>query len=178
MSKLFAVAAEFDSPEALLEAIGKTRKAGYTKIETYTPFPIHGLREAIGFKKPILPWIVFGAGLTGMCGGFFLEYWVQVLNMPYNIGGKPLNSWPAFIPITFETTVLLASLTCVFGMLAFNGLPRHHHPIFNYPRFAEVMNDKFLLTIEAKDPKFDPTAIREFFAADLGSSEVHEVEDE
>ena len=109
MSKLFAVAAEFDTPDALLEGIKKTREAGYTKIETYTPFPIHGLREAIGFKKPILPWIVFAAGLVGLSAGFFLQYWVSVLNLPYIIGGKPMNSWPAFIPITFETTVLIAS---------------------------------------------------------------------
>jgi len=178
MSKLFAVAAEFDSPEALLEAIGKTREAGYTKIETYTPFPVHGLREAIGFKKPILPWVVFAAGLAGMCGGFALQYWASVLNAPYIIGGRPMNSWPSFIPITFETTILLSALTCVVGMLAFNGLPRPYHPIFNYPRFAEVMDDKFLLTVEADDPKFDPGAIREFFSAQLGSGEVHEVEDE
>ena len=178
MSKLFAVAAEFDTPEALLGAIEKTREAGYTKIETYTPFPVHGLREAIGFPKPILPWVVFGAGLTGMTAGFGLAYWVSVLHSPYNIGGRPMNSWPSFIPVTFEMTILFAALTCVVGMLAFNGLPRPYHPIFNYPRFAEVMDDKFLLTVEADDPKFDPAAIREFFSADLGSSEVHEVEDE
>ena len=177
MSKIFCIAAEFDTPEALIAACEKTRDAGFKKFESYTPFPVHGLADAMGLKRPILAWVIFGGGLLGMAGGFGLAYWVSVINGPYNIGGRPLNSWPSFIPITFETTVLLAALTAVFGMIAFNGLPRPHHPIFNYERFAHIMDDKFLLTIESNDPKFDRERTAEFLRG-LSPTEVVEVEDE
>ena len=177
MSDIFCIAAEFDTPEALIAASEKTRDAGYSKFEAYTPFPVHGLADAMGLKRPILAWVIFGGGLAGMALGFGLAYWVSVINLPYNVGGRPLNSWPSFIPITFETTVLIAALTAVVGMIAFNGLPRPHHPIFNYPRFAQVMDDKFLLTIESGDPKFDREQTADFLRG-LGPTEVVEVEDE
>jgi hypothetical protein len=177
MSKTFCIAAEFETPEALIAACEKTRDAGFKKFEAYTPFPVHGLADAMGLKRPILAWVIFGGGLFGLCAGFGLAYWVSVITNPYNIGGRPLNSWPSFIPITFETTVLFASLTAVIGMIAFNGLPRPHHPVFNYPRFDKIMDDRFLLTIEATDPKFDAVQTAEFLRG-LNPSEVVEVEDE
>jgi len=174
MDKLYAIAAEFETPEDLKAAGEKTRDAGYKKIEAYSPFPIHGMGEAIGFGRPILAWVIFAGGLAGMFDGFFLQYWVQVINLPFNIGGKPLNSWPAFIPITFELTVLAASLTAVIGMLAFNGLPRPHHPIFNHPKFDRASQDRFFLTIEASDEKFDREEVGRFLL-DLSPLEVVEV---
>ena len=177
MSKTFCIAAEFETPEALIAACEKTRDAGFKKFECYTPFPVHGLADAMGLKRPILAWVIFAGGIFGLCAGFGLAYWVSVITNPYNIGGRPLNSWPSFIPITFETTVLFASLTAVFGMIAFNGLPRPHHPIFNHPRFDKIMDDRFLLTIEAVDPKFDIEKTAEFLRG-LNPSEVVEVEDE
>jgi hypothetical protein len=129
---------------------------------------------ALGRGRPILAWVIFAGGIAGMCGGFFLQYWVQVLNLPYNIGGKPLNSWPAFIPITFECTVLAASLTAVIGMLAFNGLPLPHHPIFNHPRFDRATQDRFFLTVEASDEKFDREEVGKFLLS-MNPLEVVEV---
>ena len=177
MSKLFCIAAEFDHEDKLLEACRKTRDAGFTKIEAYSPFPIHDLREAIGFKRPILAWVIFAGGLVGLCAGFGLCYWVSVIELPYNIGGRPLNSWPSFIPVTFEMTVLVSALTAVIGMFAFNGLPRPNHPIFNHPNFERASQDRFFLTIESDDPKFDPAETTEFLNS-LGPLEVTEVEDE
>ena len=177
MSKTFCIAAEFETPEALIAACEKTRDAGFKKFEAYTPFPVHGLADAMGLKRPILAWVIFGGGLFGLCAGFGLAYWVSAITNPYNVGGRPLNSWPSFIPITFETTVLFASLTAVIGMIAFNGLPRPHHPVFNYPRFDKIMDDRFLLTIESTDPKFDALKTAEFLRG-LNPSEVVEVEDE
>ena len=177
MAKTYALVAEFDSPEALMAAAERTRDAGYKKIDAYSPFPIHGMGEAIGFGRPILAWVIFAGGIIGMCLGFSLEYWVSVLNMPYNVGGRPLNSWPSFIPITFETTVLVAAITAVFGMLIFNGLPRHFHPIFNHPKFERASQDLFFLSIEAEDDKFDDAETRAFLEG-LEPKEVVQVEDE
>ena len=177
MAKTYALVAEFETPEALMAAAEKTRDAGYKKIDAYSPFPIHGMGEAIGFGRPILACVIFGGGLAGLALGFGLEYWVSVLNLPFNIGGKPLNSWPAFIPIAFETTVLLAALTAVFGMILFNGLPRPYHPIFNHPRFDRASQDLFFLAVEAADQKFDVAETRTFLEG-LEAKEVVEVEDE
>ena len=177
MAKTYALVAEFETPEALMAAAERTRDAGYKKIDAYSPFPIHGMGEAIGFGRPILAWVIFAGGLAGLALGFGLEYWVSVLNLPFNIGGKPLNSWPAFIPIAFETTVLLAALTAVFGMILFNGLPRPYHPIFNHPRFDRASQDLFFLAVEAADAKFDASETRTFLEG-LDAKEVVEVEDE
>ena len=173
MSDIFAVAAEFDDEHQLLDAARKAREAGFSKIEAYSPFPIHGMQEAIGYKRPILAWVIFAGGVAGMIGGFYLCYWISVLELPYNIGGRPLNSWPSFIPITFECTVLAASLTAVFGMFAFNGLPLPYHPMFNHPNFERCSQDKFFLTIESGDPMLGEA---HNFLKDLSSYEVIDVE--
>lgn len=177
MSQIYAIAAKFDDPEKLKAAAEKTRDAGYKKIEAYSPFPIHGMGEAVGMGRPILAWVIFAGGLAGLAGGWYLEYWVSVLELPYNIGGKPLNSWPAFVPIMFECTILAAALTAVIGMFAFNGLPRPHHPIFNCPGFDRASQDMFFLAVEAEDPKFDRTATAQFLE-ELEPLEVVEVEDD
>ncbi len=154
-SQLYGVMAEFDTPEELLRASEKVRDAGYKHMDAYAPFPVEGLSEALGLKRNLVSLITFCGGLAGGLGGFGFEYWVNVISYPMNIAGRPLNSWPAFIPVTFELTVLGASLSAVIGMIALNGLPRPHHPVFNVPRFLRASTDKFFICIEARDPKFD-----------------------
>ena len=137
--------------------------AGYRNIEGYTPFPVEALNEALALKRNNVPLITLIGGLTGGLGGFFFQYWVSVIAYPLNIGGRPLNSWPAFIPVTFELTVLGAALSAVFGMLALNKLPEPHHPLFNIDRFVKhATTDRFFLCIEARDPKFSATESARF----------------
>ena len=171
---LYGILAEFDHPEDVLAAAHKTYAAGYRRMDAYSPMPIHGLSEAIGFHKTRLPLLVLIGGLTGCAAGFGLQYWSSVIEYPLNIGGRPVNSWPAFIPVTFETTILFAALTAVFGMLALNGLPTPYHPVFNAPNFLMASRNRFFLCIEARDPKFDPAAVREFLKS-LGPREVTDV---
>ena len=161
---MYGVMAEFDNRFDLLEAVKKARAAGYTEMDAYTPFPIHGLGEALGFHDRRLPLLVLGGGIFGCIGGFGLLYWITVIANPLNIGGRPLFSWPAYIPITFETTVLCAALAAVFGMLALNGLPQPYHPVFNAPRFALASRTRFFVCIEEHDPKFDAEKVRAFLA--------------
>ena len=123
-------------------------------MDAYTPFPVEGLAQAMGLKRNMVPFITLLGGFAGGLGGFGFQYWVNVISFPMNIGGRPLNSWPAFIPVTFELTVLGASLCAVFGMLALNRLPQPHHPVFNVKRFVHATSDRFYLCIEARDPKF------------------------
>ena len=171
----YGLIAEFLSAEELLEACKRTSGAGFRKIDAYSPFPIEGLSEAIGFHKTILPVLVFCGGLLGTCTGFFLQWWPNVIGYPQNIGGKPWDSWPAFIPITFELTILFAALTATFGMIALNGFPSPYHPVFNYERFALASKDRFFLVIEAADPKYDAEQTRQFLS-ELNPLEVSEVE--
>ena len=152
---IYGLMAEFDNPSDLVAAALRAREAGYRKMDGYSPYPIEELAEAIGFHSSRLPLIVLMGGLTGCVGGYFLQYWISVMDYPLNIGGRPLNSWPFFIPVTFETTVLVAALAAVFGMLGLNGLPMPYHPVFNVSRFALATRDRFFLCIEAMDPKFD-----------------------
>lgn len=152
---IYGMMAEFEEPNALVSAARKAYQEGYRQMDAYSPFPMEELSEAIGFHHTRLPLLVFLGGLTGCLGGYFLQYWVSVIEYPVNVGGKPYHSWPNFIPVTFETTVLLAALTAVFGMLALNGLPEPYHPVFNVPRFALASRDRFFLVIESRDPKFD-----------------------
>jgi hypothetical protein len=153
-SHVYGVIGEFEKPEQLVHAAAKIREAGYRYFEAYSPFPVEGLPEAMGMRRNLVPLITLLGGLAGGLGGFGFQYWVAVIAYPQNIGGRPLNSWPAFIPVTFELTILCASLCAVFGMLALNGLPQPHHPIFNAHRFTHASADRFFVCIQARDKKF------------------------
>jgi Protein of unknown function (DUF3341) len=160
--RLYGVMAEFDNPTHLVAAARRTYEAGYRRINGYSPYPIEELSEAIGFTRNSLPLIVFCAGVLGGLSGFFMQYWMEVIDYPVNVGGKPFNSWPAFIPITFECTILFAAFAAVFGMLALNKLPQPYHPVFNAPNFALATRDSFFLVIEASDRKFEHDAVMDF----------------
>ena len=159
---IYGLLAEFDNPTELVAAARHVREAGYRKIDAYTPFPIEELAEALHIHDRRLPLIVLLGGITGGAGGYLLQYWCSVIAYPINVGGRPLHSWPAFIPITFETTILIAAISAVLGMLALNGLPMPYHPLFNVPRFALASRDQFFLCIEADDPIFDIEQTRRF----------------
>lgn len=172
---LYGLVAELDSASELLAATEATRKAGYTKIDAFSPLPIHGMEEAIGQKYTRLPILVFLGGLTGGLGGYFLQYWTAVIDYPIMIGGKGLHTWPAFIPVTFECTILFSAFAAVFGMILINGLPRPHHPVFETPNFDRASQDRFFLAIEAEDPKFDLDATKKFLE-ELNPHAVSKVE--
>lgn len=170
---LYGVMAEFEDPNDVIAAARRAYEEGYRRMNAYSPYPIEELSEAIGFHKTILPLIVLIGGIVGGIGGYLLQYYVHVIDYPLNIGGKPLHSWPAFIPITFECTVLVAAFSAVLGMLALNKLPQPYHPVFNNPRFALATSDRFFLVIEANDPKFDREEVANF----LQSTNPYEVTD-
>lgn len=172
----YGLLGEFDSAAALLHAIERARASGYRRLDAYTPYPVPHLAEALGYGPSPMPVLVFLGGLVGALGGFFLQWWICTVDYPINVGGRPLNSWPAFIPITFEMTVLIGGLTALFGMLAINGLPHPYHPLFDVPRFAQgASRDRFFLDIDALDPHFEPQATRAFLLG-VGASEVSDVE--
>jgi len=154
--------AEFVHLPDLIDAARAARKEGYRKLDAYTPFPVEELADILHFHDRRLPVLVLIGGILGGFAGFGLQYWSSVIEYPMNIGGKPFNSWPAFIPATFEMTVLGAALTAVLGMLALNALPTPYHPVFNVPRFALSTRDRFFLCIKATDPQFDRDATRRF----------------
>jgi Protein of unknown function (DUF3341) len=172
---IYGLMAEFDQPEDLLEAARRTFAEGYRRMDAYSPFPVDGLAEAIGFHKTRLPLLVLIGGIIGCVGGFYLQYWAAVIDYPLNIGGRPLNSWPMFIPVTFELTILVAGLFAVLGLLALNGLPMPYHPVFNVERFQLATRNRFFLCIESADPKFDQEATRRFLES-CGPRGVYEVE--
>lgn len=163
--KVYGMIAEFESPDLLLEAAEKARSAGYKKMEGYSPFPVHGLAEVIGCNDNRIPWIIFAGGIAGAVAGMALQYYVAVIDYPLNVGGRPKFSWPHFVPVTFEATVLLAAFGAVFGMFALNGLPRPHHPVFNAPAFLRASQDRFFLAIEFEDPLYDSLETKKFLDA-------------
>ena len=171
---IYGLMAEFPNAETLLEAARRAHAAGYRRMDAYSPFPIDGLAEAIGFHKNRLPLLVLIGGIFGCIGGFVLQYWVSVIDYPINVGGRPFNSWPAFIPVTFELTILMAALSAVLGMIALNGLPMPYHPVFNVERFELASRNRFFLCIEAVDSKFDADATRQFLR-DLEAQGVYDV---
>jgi len=172
---LYGIMAEFDDPNEVVAAARKAYAEGYRRMNAYTPYPIEELAEAIGFHHNMLPLIVLIGAIVGGVGGYTLLYWTSVVDYPINVGGRPLHSWPSFIPITFECTILVAGLAAVFGMLALNKLPQPYHPVFNTPRFELASRTHFFLCIESNDPKFDRAATRRFLET-LGPSEVSDVE--
>jgi len=172
---MYGLMAEFRTPADVVAAALRVKEAGYSKVDGYSPYPIEELSEALHFHHSPLPAMVLTGGIVGLLVGIGLEYWASVIEYPLNIGGRPLFSWPAFIPPAFETTILFAAGTAVLGMLALNGLPEPYHPVFNVPGFALATRDKFFLCIEATDPRFDAAGTREFLES-LGASQVSEVE--
>lgn len=173
----YGVIAEFAEPEVLVEAIKRTRAEGYEVIEAYTPYPIEEVWEAIGHPKSKVPLLVLIGGIIGCIGGYGLQYWASVIEYPLNIGGRPFHSWVAFIPVTFECTVLIAGLFAVLGMLILNGLPMPYHPVFSVPRFALASRDRYFLMILARDKRFEPRSAFEFLKGVPGATYVTEVED-
>jgi hypothetical protein len=171
---IYGLMAEFQTANELVAAAARVREAGYRRLDAFTPFPVEGLAELLGFHERKLPLLVLVGGIAGAAAGFGLQYWVSVVAYPLNIGGRPYLSWPSFIPVTFETTILVAAFTAVLGMLALNGLPMPYHPVFNVPRFAFASRDRFFLLVEAADPKFDRDETARFLRA-LEPREVSEV---
>jgi hypothetical protein len=166
--------AEFTTPEAVLGAARRAFEQGYRRLDAYTPFPVEGLAEAIGFTRNRLPLIVLAGGIVGGLAAYLMMWYSAVINYPLNVGGRPYHSWPAFVPITFEMTVLAAAFAAVLGMLGLNGLPMPYHPVFNVPSFAQASRNRFFLGIQADDPLFDRAQTRHFLEG-LGPKEVHEV---
>jgi hypothetical protein len=175
-SPVYGLLAEFEDPNALVAATHRAHHEGYRRMDAYSPLPIEELHEALGAHPTKLPLVVLLGGLVGGIGGYLLQLWASTIAYPLNVGGKPLHSWPAFIPVTFECVILGAALSAVFGMLALNGLPQPYHPVFNVPRFALASRNRFFLCIEARDPKFDVERTRTFLET-LGPREVTVVAD-
>jgi hypothetical protein len=158
----YGIMAEFNDPQSLLDAANATREAGYKEIDAYSPFPIHGLTEAIGVRPTRLSAVVLVMGLLGGISGYFMCWYANAVWYPLNIGGKPFSPWPAWVPITFECTILFAAFGAVLGMLALNGLPMPYHPVFNVKRFENASRDRFFLVIQSRDPKFDVDSVYKF----------------
>ena len=174
--RVWGVFGEFETPEELLRAARRAHEAGYRRMDAYTPFPIHGLSDAMAFRPTKLPLVVLAGGLVGCATALLMMWFSATIHYPINVAGKPLASWPMFVPITFELTVLFAAFSAVFGMLGMNGLPMPYHPIFNAPRFAFASRDRFFLCIESRDPKFREDEVKAFLAG-LGAHDVEAVEE-
>jgi hypothetical protein len=168
--RLFGYLAEFETVTALITACERVRDEGFTRWDAHTPFPVHGLDAAMGLRSTKLPWLVVGAGISGAGLGLLMQWWMNAVDYPLNISGKPLFSIPANVPITFEVTILLSALTAFVGMLALNGLPQYYHPVFQSERFRRVTDDRFFISIEARDPRCN--AETERFLAGLGAVAV------
>jgi hypothetical protein len=173
---VYGLIAEFEDPTALVAAAQRARLEGYRRMDAYSPFPIEELHEALGLAHTRLPLIVLIGGIVGGVGAYALQYWISAVAYPLNVGGRPLHSWPAFIPVAFECTILVAALSAVLGMLALNGLPMPYHPVFNVSRFALASRNRFFLCIESRDPKFDLDRTHRFLET-LDAREVSIVAD-
>ncbi len=173
--KLYGIMAEFGTPEQLLAAARAAHKAGYRKMDAYSPFAVEGVAEAIGFTKTRVPLVVLIGGIVGGLTAYGMQWYSAVIDYPLNVGGRPLHSWPAFVPITFELTVLFAAFAAVLGMLAMNRLPKPYHPVFNVPEFKLASQTRFFLCIQSDDHVFNANEVREFFLS-LGPLSVREVE--
>jgi hypothetical protein len=174
--RVFGLLAEYETAADLYQACERVRDAGYGAWDAYSPFPVHGLERAMGLRASMVPWIVCVMGFTGAGLGFLLQYWSSVIAYPLIISAKPLNSYPAFVPVTFELGILLGSFGAVFGMLGLNKLPQLYHSLFNSKRFSKVTDDKFFIAIEAKDPRYDVERTRTLLES-TGAVAVEEVED-
>lgn len=172
---LYGIMAEFGTPEQLLAAARAAHKAGYRKMDAYSPFAVEGVAEAIGFTKTRVPLVVLIGGVGGGVTAYGMQWYSAVIDYPLNVGGRPLHSWPAFVPITFELTVLFAAFAAVLGMLAMNRLPKPYHPVFNVPEFKLASQTRFFLCIQSDDHVFDTKEVREFFLS-LAPISVREVE--
>jgi hypothetical protein len=172
---VYGLLGEFPSAEHLVEAAQLAREAGYRRMDAYSPFPIEGLADALGARPSRLPFIVLVGGICGGALGYLMQWYMVAVSYPLNIGGRPTHTWPAFVPVTFELTILGAALAAVLGMLALNGLPRPHHPLFNVPEFSLASQHRFFLCIEAADPRFDLAATGEFLH-NIGATRVTIVE--
>ena len=174
--QVFGLIAEYDDPDALLCAAQSAYSEGYRDLEAYSPFPVHGLSEAIGFHKTILPLFTLVAGLAGAAGAFGMQWFASVVHYPYDIGGRPYFSWPMWIPITFEGMILISAFTTGIAMILMNGLPMPYHPVFNAKNFDRATSDRFFLCIELKDKKYDADTTRQFLEGlDPKPLEVSEV---
>jgi hypothetical protein len=172
---IYGLLAEFADADALVTATRQAYAKGYRRMDAYSPFPIEELSEALGFRNTRLPLIVLIGGILGCATGFGMQYYSAVISYPLNVGGRPFNSWPSFIPVTFEMTILGAALFAVLGMLALNGLPMPYHPVFNVPKFALATRDRFFLCIEATDTAFDRVETASFLRG-LLARDVTEVQ--
>jgi hypothetical protein len=159
---IYGLMAEFDNVDSVVVAAHRTYAAGYRKIDAYSPFPLEELSEAIGFHKNGVALVCLIGGLLGCSGAYGLQWWINVIGYPVNIGGRPLHSWPSFIIVTFEMTILFSGLSAVFGMFALNGLPRPYHPVFNVPQFDRASKDRFFIVIFSTDKNYDPVRTRQF----------------
>jgi len=172
---IYGLMAEFETAEEILAAVRRARQDGYRDMDAYTPYPVEGLSEELGLTRSRVPFVVLVGGLVGAAGGFFMQYWAMAVDYPFNVGGRPYNSWPVFIPITFEMMVLVAALAALLGMFYLNGLPMPYHPVFHLSRFARATQDRFFLCIEATDARFDRQQTGQFLASLQPHGEIMEV---
>jgi Protein of unknown function (DUF3341) len=175
-AKTFGVLAEFASVADVAHAAEKVRDRGFKRWDVYSPFPIHGIERAMGIGDSKLGWIAFFMAVAGATGGFGLQYWVTNYAYPLLIGGKPMNSYPAYVPVTFEPGILFTGFGCILGMLILNGLPRWYHSVFKSQNFKKVTDNGFFIAIEAKDPKFNLEDTRRFLES-IGGRNIEVLED-
>jgi hypothetical protein len=172
--RTYGLLAEFDTAEQLLTATRRAYAAGFRAMDAYAPFPVEGLSDALGFRPKAVPLIGLFGGMLGAATGYGMQFFIHSISLPIDVGGRPLNSWPSFIPVTFEMGVLFSALSLFFGLLILNGHPEPYHPVFNVDAFARASRDRFFLSVQARDPRFDAQSTRQFLL-DLDAREVSDV---